>query len=77
MLFRSLAYPEIVPPAWHAACLYDDDADLLQHLRRLLSQPEHLPAPADLRASVRRFDWRELAPVYDQLMANAAVGFTR
>jgi glycosyltransferase involved in cell wall biosynthesis len=77
LLPRRLAYPEIVPPAWHAACLYDDDADLLQHLRRLLSQPELLPAPADLRASVTRFDWRELAPVYDQLMTSVAVDFPR
>ncbi len=76
LLPRRLVYPEIVPPAWHAACLYDDDADLLQRLRRLLSQPELLLAPTDLRASVMRFDWRALAPVYDQLMAHVAAEFS-
>jgi glycosyltransferase involved in cell wall biosynthesis len=66
ILPRRLSYPELIPAQWHDRCLYDDFAGLLAHLRAAIADPT---APPALRASMARFDWRALAPVYDALMA--------
>jgi glycosyltransferase involved in cell wall biosynthesis len=70
VLPNRLSYPELLPPASHAACLYTGFDDLLAHLRAALSRPT--PAPL-LRDHVRRFDWSVQAPLYDALMKRVVI----
>lgn len=39
-----LAYPEVIPSAFHDQCLYGDDDDLLDHLRSVLGGGKRLSA---------------------------------
>jgi len=67
-----LAYPGHVPAESAARCLYREDESLADRLRPLLR-----PA-ADVRASlggfVGRYDWENLAPVYDSFLERLAEG---
>jgi len=65
VLPNRLSYPELLPPAAHAACLYDDFTGLLTRLKTAL----RTPVPPELRTAVGRFDWSVQAPVYDALIA--------
>jgi glycosyltransferase involved in cell wall biosynthesis len=58
-----LSYPELIPPALHGRCLYDDFAGLLAKLRAAIADPN---APPGLRQAVARFDWSVLGPIYDE-----------
>jgi glycosyltransferase involved in cell wall biosynthesis len=73
ILPRRLAYPEIIPEPWHAACLYDDVQGLVNRLRWALTHPAMVRGHADeLRGAVARFDWSEMAPRYDGELAGLA-----
>ena len=62
-----LSYPEIIPAAFHADCLYRSRADLLARLRRALADPPAARATArDLAAAVATYDWQHMAPLYDR-----------
>jgi glycosyltransferase involved in cell wall biosynthesis len=65
VLPNRLSYPELIPPALHGLCLYDDFAGLLTRLCVALAQPTTLPG---LQEAAGRFDWTVLAPEYDELM---------
>ncbi len=65
VLPNRLSYPELVPAAAHDACLYDDFAGLCDRLRAALAGP----APEGLQEAMARFDWREMAPRYDEALA--------
>jgi len=71
ILPRRLSYPELIPAEWHGRCLYDDFDGLLARLRAAVVNPT---APQALRASVARFDWQAMTPVYDALMAEQVSG---
>jgi glycosyltransferase involved in cell wall biosynthesis len=71
ILPRRLSYPELIPVEWHGRCLYDDIDGLIASLRAAVVDPT---APQALRASVARFDWQALAPVYDALMVKQVTG---
>ena len=65
LLPRRLSYPELLPPAIHADCLYEEGtlADRLQDMiARLPELRRH-----DLRAVAAPYDWAVLAPRYDSL----------
>lgn len=65
LLPRRLSYPELLPPAMHADCLYEEGtlADRLQDMiARLPELRRH-----DLRAVAAPYDWAVLAPRYDSL----------
>jgi glycosyltransferase involved in cell wall biosynthesis len=69
VLPRRLSYPEIVRPAYHEACLYEDFEDLLERLRLVLTEPERVRGLATkIRRTVGRFDWAEVASRYDEAM---------
>ena len=69
ILPRRLAYPELVPPAYHEGCLYEDFEGLVARLRWALANLEQAHAvAAALRPVVARFDWAELGPQYDQVL---------
>ena len=68
-----LAYPEVLPAPWHAACLYADEADLERRLEGLLTgRVERLPAPV-LRDGVSRYAWERRASAFDA-EAEAVIG---
>ena len=69
VLPRRLSYPELIPPEFHAACLYDDFAGLLARLRAFLTR--ETPTP-ELRPALARFDWSAMGPVYDDLLEDVA-----
>ena len=66
LLPNRLAYPEVIPPAHHHACLYDDDEDLARRLIALLANPPVEPRPG-LAAAMQRYSWTHLAEPYDAL----------
>jgi glycosyltransferase involved in cell wall biosynthesis len=69
VLPNRLSYPELIPPDYHAHCLYDDFAGLLARLRAFLTNPEPLPG---LQRALARFDWSMMGPVYDDLLEDVA-----
>jgi glycosyltransferase involved in cell wall biosynthesis len=69
LLPRRLAYPELVPPAWHEWCLYERDELLVPALRAALQRPRPL-ARSLLRTWAARFDWQQMAPEYDAKIAH-------
>ena len=70
LLPRRLAYPEVIPPAYHDACLYDDDEALAERLIALLSGSPVTPPPG-LAAAMQRYSWDRLAAEYDALFAES------
>ncbi len=78
VLPHRLAYPELIPQAYHEVCLYDDvggsGEGLLARLRWALTHLEQTRAlAAELRPAIARFDWAEMGPRYDEALA-ALVG---
>lgn len=66
ILPRRLSYPELLPPAWHALCFYDDFSGLLDRLHAALAAPRPV---AGLQEAVARFDWPALIERYDDFLA--------
>jgi glycosyltransferase involved in cell wall biosynthesis len=73
LLPRRLAYPEVIPERYHAACLYDGFEDLLARLRWALTHiVEAKQAARGLREAVARYDWASIAPHYDAALYELA-----
>ncbi|GAB4437138.1 MAG: DUF3524 domain-containing protein [Chloroflexi bacterium OHK40] len=69
VLPRRLNYPDLLPPEYHAACLYDGEAQLPALLAAALARP----AQRELwRAIAAPHDWSLRAPAYDQRFAALA-----
>ena len=66
LLPNRLAYPEVIPAAYHDACLYEDDEALADKLIALLASPPVAPPPG-LAAAMQRYSWDCLAADYDEL----------
>ncbi|MCS7261438.1 MAG: DUF3524 domain-containing protein, partial [Anaerolineae bacterium] len=64
LLPKRLSYPELIPPAYHPLCLYQDFRDLVERLTHLLGTAAW-PSVTSLQAYVTRFDWHVMAPEYD------------
>ncbi len=73
ILPRRLSYPELIPPRYHHQCLYDDPDGLMARLRHAIRHPEEVRA-LNLQPDMARFDWRQLAPVYDRWLEEMAAG---
>ncbi len=68
-----LVYPERLPPAFHAPCLYADEAELVVKLAAMLeAEDERRNTAAALRPHVASVDWAALAPRYDARLAELA-----
>ena len=72
LLPRRLAYPEVVPERFHAACLYDDDDELAERLAATLLSPA--AAPSGLADAMQHYSWRVQAPAYDRVLEEVAAG---
>jgi len=67
LLPARLSYPEIIPAAFHADCLYRGRAQLLARLRWALANPAAARIIGrDLAAAVAAYDWQTMAPLYDR-----------
>lgn len=73
ILPRRLVYPELLPPELHDECLYEDFAGLVE---RLAWSIEHVATirQRDPRSIVAGYDWRLMAPEYDQLLESMGGG---
>jgi len=69
MLPADLSYPEIVPPHLHPLFLYRETDDLADRLEELLARPP-LEYGDELRGVAARYDWRRLAPLLDERLAD-------
>ena len=64
-----LSYPELIPPEFHQACLYNDFQGLLGRLRDALVNPhETRRTAAELSGTTAVYDWQNLAPRYDECL---------
>jgi glycosyltransferase involved in cell wall biosynthesis len=75
VLPRRLSYPELLPRAYHEACLYDDDAALADRLQATIGDIARLRAN-DFRAVAAPYDWSRMAPRYDALFERVAARLT-
>jgi glycosyltransferase involved in cell wall biosynthesis len=73
ILPHDLAYPELIPAAWHEACLYPDEAGLVQRLRQAIEELEDVRTRS-LWEAVAPLDWAEMAPQYDAILNEIAQG---
>lgn len=63
-----LSYPELVPADLHSRVLYDEGR-LPEALRSAVAAPV---SPPGLQESMKRFDWTEVAPLYDRVLREMA-----
>lgn len=71
LLPARLSYPELIPPAFHDACLYRGRAQLLAQLRQVLGDPAGARRRARaLAAAIAIYDWGALASEYDRVLAD-------
>jgi glycosyltransferase involved in cell wall biosynthesis len=73
ILPRRLSYPELLPAKHHDACLYDDDADLVEKLHAAIRDLAALRR-RDFRAVAAQYDWPRMAPRYDEVFENLVKG---
>ncbi|MCB0640911.1 MAG: DUF3524 domain-containing protein, partial [Phaeodactylibacter sp.] len=66
LLPMRLAYPEHVPQALWGDYFYDSDLQFKQQLEALLAARPVPGIHAELTDFVKRYDWRRLAPLYDE-----------
>jgi glycosyltransferase involved in cell wall biosynthesis len=66
VLPRRLNYPHLVPRELHGACLYDDQAGMVDLLARALAAPA---APGRWRALAEPYGWAQAAPRFDTFFA--------
>ncbi len=64
VLPRRLSYPELLPPEYHAGCLYDEPADLVDRLVAVIADLPALRA-RDFRSLAAQYAWTSMAPRYD------------
>ena len=69
LLPHRLSYPELLPDAYHASCLYLDASALTAKLIWALShRAEAAALAANLATAVAHFSWQQMAPIYDEKM---------
>lgn len=68
-----LSYPELIPEPYHLRCLYRNAGGLMERLRWALQQPEEARRGAvELATAVSRYNWPQIIPQYDTLLAELA-----
>lgn len=73
VLPRRLAYPEVLPPGYHARCLYRDEDELDALLRAALLRERGDPERRALAEAMRhRYAWDRVAPRYDEVFEAVA-----
>lgn len=71
LLPNRLSYPELIPDTYHPGCLYQDQEDLVNKLKRYLTQPELMIKGKDgLKTAVSHYTWSQIALQYDHFLQN-------
>ncbi|MEM7034327.1 MAG: DUF3524 domain-containing protein [Chloroflexota bacterium] len=71
ILPKRLAYPYIIPSAFHSQYFYEDFEDLLVRLTETITNIEQT-RQFSLRSIVTRYDWHEQGQAYDQVFSDIA-----
>lgn len=71
LLPKRLAYPHLIPSAYHAQCFYEGFDDLVVRLSEAITNLEHTRR-FSLRSVVARYDWQEQSKLYDKLFLELA-----
>ena len=66
-----LSYPELLPPAVHSQCFYNDSRDLRSKLTDLLTRPLP-PLPPSLKQAVTDLAWPNLIERFDEAFNDVA-----
>ena len=75
LLPHRLSYPQLIPDSFHADCLYQRDSELAAELEKAILDPSRSVRLGEaLATEMERFDWRRLAPEYDDRLAKVALG---
>lgn len=77
LLPRRLAYPEHIPQGEQAQHLYDSEEELFQKTAWAIQHIEHIRQAEGCQHFVSRYDWRTLAPVYDEQLEQLRFAHTR
>ncbi|GIK56178.1 MAG: DUF3524 domain-containing protein [Chloroflexi bacterium] len=73
LLPHRLSYPELIPAAYHADCLYHTQEELVERLIWALTHIEQAREKAkELSTAVTPFAWPAIAPHYDAALARLA-----
>jgi glycosyltransferase involved in cell wall biosynthesis len=73
VLPNRLSYPELIPASCHDVCLYGSFEELLARLRWALTHPDDARSLVEgLPQALARFDWGEVAPLYDNQLSGMA-----
>lgn len=65
-----LVYPDRIPGSRHGTCLYQDHDDLVEKVRWAVEHREEAAQIAtELAETVQKYDWSEVAPQYDEVLA--------
>ena len=69
LLPHRLAYPEVIPTAYHAQCLYQNQADLVAKLARIIADPSRFSGLSQaLAVHMEKYDWENQIDAYDDLL---------
>ncbi|MEA3334463.1 MAG: DUF3524 domain-containing protein [Chloroflexota bacterium] len=71
ILPNRLVYPNLIPSEYHSRCLYESPEDLVALLHRAISKID-MVRQQSLRPVVESFDWRHMAPQYDDMLSGLA-----
>jgi len=66
LLPNALSYPELIRPPWHAEALYEPGTFGTRLVDAVARIDELKGTTVGLPQTMRRFDWQNLAPVYDK-----------
>jgi glycosyltransferase involved in cell wall biosynthesis len=73
LLPRRLAYPEVIPAAYHDQCLYRDQVDLIAKLVRIIIDPDRFSGLSQALATrMEKYDWECQIDAYDDLLVSLA-----
>ncbi|PID84909.1 MAG: glycosyl transferase family 1 [Chloroflexi bacterium] len=71
LLPKRLSYPELIPEAHHADCLYESQQDLIRLLKQYLQSPNRMEAnKMALKTAVSHFNWPQIASTYDPFFSH-------
>ena len=69
MLPNRLSYPELLPTEFHKMHLYGDEKELDMMIENSLKNINKI-RNISLAQYFKRFDWKSMAPTYDQLFSS-------
>ncbi len=70
LLPNRLAYPEHIPKQLRKKYLYENDDQLLEQLKTLLAATPIPKIDPDCKSHLKRYDWNNLIPIYDQKLSD-------